>query len=61
MIYSLFFTLFRVKVKQEERPEKYDDIFASPAMRSLPEEPNSEEEEIVRTVIQQCNDMVNSS
>lgn len=41
----------RLKTKQEDRPATYDEIQASPAMKSLPEGITKEETEMVQKVI----------
>lgn len=43
--------VFRLKIKQADRPATYEDIQASPAMKSLPEEITSGETEMVHNVI----------
>jgi hypothetical protein len=49
----LFFIIyFRLKEKQEERPESYNDILASFAMQSLPTEITDGEVVMVRNTIQ---------
>ena len=41
----------RLKIKQADRPSTYDEIQASPAMKSLPSEITNEETVMVRNVI----------
>jgi len=48
----IIFISFRLKEKQEERPESYNDILASPAMQSLPKEITNGEVVMVRNIIQ---------
>ncbi len=43
--------LFRLKIKQADRPATYDEIQASPAMKSLPAEITDGETEMVKNVI----------
>jgi len=43
--------IWLVKVKQDDRPATYDDILASSAMKSLPEEITSGETEMVKNVL----------
>jgi len=47
---SVFF-IFRLRIKQADRPATYDDIQASPAMKSLPDEITNGETEMVKNVI----------
>jgi hypothetical protein len=42
---------FRLKIKQADRPATYDEIQASPAMKSLPAEITDGETEMVKNVI----------
>ncbi len=43
--------LFRLKIKQADRPATYDEIQTSPAMKSLPAEITDGETEMVKNVI----------
>ena len=51
------FFLFRLRIKQADRPATYDDIQACPAMKSLPADITSEEAELVRNVIAKIPDI----
>jgi hypothetical protein len=46
-----FFLLFRLRIKQADRPATYEEIQMSAAMKSLPEEITSGETEMVKNVI----------
>jgi hypothetical protein len=43
--------LFRLRIKQADRPATYDEIQSSPAMKSLPKEITNGETEMVKNVI----------
>jgi len=42
-----------MKEHPTDRPERYEEIFASPAIQSLPKEITDEEVEMVKNVIEQ--------
>jgi hypothetical protein len=46
------FVSFRLKEQQADRPATYDDILASPAMRSVPVEITNGEAEMAKKVIE---------
>ena len=48
--FNVFF-VFSLKIKQADRPATYEDIQASPVMKSLPEEITPGEKEMVHNVI----------
>jgi hypothetical protein len=46
-----FFVKFRLRIRQADRPATYDEIQASTAMKSLPDEITNGETEMVKNVI----------
>jgi len=54
ILITIFFSYsFRMKEHPNERPERYEEILASPAIQSLPKEITDEEVEMVKNVIEQ--------
>jgi len=47
-----FFSSFRLKEQQADRPATYDDILASAAMRSVPVKITDDEAEMAKKVIE---------